>query len=1243
MKKLLALFLSALVLMTSVPAFGVFAATEEGGVASATSSTDPIVTEINFAAGNKWADAVYREASMSEETPYVVSFEYYLPTSSAVKFDSEAGYLTTLEGSTTLEQGRHSYVGKFTTTASGNTFAPQLVNNEQNTMLYIWNYSITLGGAAIAKKESGTPFITASVQQGLALSEYGWYSDGESGDEDDMTVHADMRITQIDFSSSNNQWHEKVYRSDVQSETIPYIVSFEYYFTGSSYSLTFASRSGTISMVEGSKYLHSGRNSFVAKCYTSADRGTFAPKLTCSRSATLYMWNFRVTLNGEKISGNAESGDPTAKVTTAPISGFSWYTGETDVAEQPVTENTAILYNEQHSLFDEQAEDMRQGIVNTPNDLAPSATGKTYYVSMSGNNANNGLSPSTAWRDVDAVSANSGKFNAGDVVLFERGGVYRGTTQMTTGVSYGAYGTGPKPCLYASPRNYADASLWKKYATNVWRVEVPYLTDIGNIVFDHGVVCASDYKICDKTQWSVSNLSENYQYFHDYNAGYLYMYYNKGNPGALFDDIEFCVKNSVFYMGSSTTTVTDILIDNLCIKYSGTFGIVFSTTENVTVTNCEIGYIGGSEFGDDGRYGNGIEFNSHVTNALVENNWIYQCYDAGYTNQGSGNATHLNVTVRNNLIEYCHYNIEIFTGSETGLIKDCVYEGNMLRFAGYGFGTNNRYGSNDSTCANVCYWRGFIPSENVVFRNNVFDVAYRFLVVAAYVNDQRELAPIFTDNVWAQHRGPKSAVALQVDTDVSGWLNHHLYELSSKDLATMRASVAVMDKNPTLVIHENYPPSSIAVATAPIKTVYQLGEALDTTGLTLTLRYGDGSTDTLSDWYTVSGFDSATAGTKTVTVTYRGKSTSFNVTVKAPVTLAGIAVATQPTKTVYQLGEELNTAGLTLTLRYSDGTSKIVSDGYTVSGFDSATAGTKIVTVTYQGKTTILNVTVKAPVTLTGIAVATAPTKTEYELGEALDTAGLTLTLRYSDGTTETVSDGYTVSGFDSATAGEKTVTVIHSGKATTFTVTVNAPTIDETDPAFVVETTGDAVRAGETFTVTLNTKNNPGIVSLMVKVGYDADVLELVSAAGQDFAGTSFGPLTANPIAVNWYDTLNPNNTTDGVVAVLTFKVKEDAAAGDTAITLSYNPNNVYDFDFENVTFATIDGIVTVADYLPGDVNADGVLNNKDLGLLQRYLNGWDVDIDLRAAEVTADGQLNNKDLGMLQRYLNGWDVELG
>ena len=61
------------------------------------------------------------------------------------------------------------------------------------------------------------------------------------------------------------------------------------------------------------------------------------------------------------------------------------------------------------------------------------------------------------------------------------------------------------------------------------------------------------------------------------------------------------------------------------------------------------------------------------------------------------------------------------------------------------------------------------------------------------------------------------------------------------------------------------------------------------------------------------------------------------------------------------------------------------------------------------------------------------------------------------------------------------------------------------------------------------------------------------------------------------------------------------------------------------------------------GDANGDGKVNNRDLGVLQQFLNDWDVEVNEAACDVNGDGKVNNRDLGILQQYLNDWDVELG
>ena len=71
------------------------------------------------------------------------------------------------------------------------------------------------------------------------------------------------------------------------------------------------------------------------------------------------------------------------------------------------------------------------------------------------------------------------------------------------------------------------------------------------------------------------------------------------------------------------------------------------------------------------------------------------------------------------------------------------------------------------------------------------------------------------------------------------------------------------------------------------------------------------------------------------------------------------------------------------------------------------------------------------------LQVERKPTKATYLLQEKLDTTGLKLRLTYSDGTAHLVTEGFDASGFDSSTAGEKTVTVTYRGVTATFKVKV--------------------------------------------------------------------------------------------------------------------------------------------------------------------------------------------------------------
>ncbi len=86
------------------------------------------------------------------------------------------------------------------------------------------------------------------------------------------------------------------------------------------------------------------------------------------------------------------------------------------------------------------------------------------------------------------------------------------------------------------------------------------------------------------------------------------------------------------------------------------------------------------------------------------------------------------------------------------------------------------------------------------------------------------------------------------------------------------------------------------------------------------------------------------------------------------------------------------------------------------------------------------DVTIEKAVLPTAMEIVNEPTKTDYLTGEEFDSTGLKIKVTYDNGTSEELTTGFTVSGFDSATEGPKTVTVSYKGLTDTFEVTVTEP-----------------------------------------------------------------------------------------------------------------------------------------------------------------------------------------------------------
>ena len=160
-----------------------------------------------------------------------------------------------------------------------------------------------------------------------------------------------------------------------------------------------------------------------------------------------------------------------------------------------------------------------------------------------------------------------------------------------------------------------------------------------------------------------------------------------------------------------------------------------------------------------------------------------------------------------------------------------------------------------------------------------------------------------------------------------------------------------------------------------------------------------------------------------------------------------IAITSIPNKTVYLIGEELNYDGLCVTVTRKNGETFIVrADKCVIGGFDTREAGYKTVIVDYEGFSTSFSIKVETPPrptpTLTSITFETLP-KTEYKVGEWLDTTGGVLLCKYADGSELYLDliNSYVFGFVDVDGPGEYVLTVKYMENGTlaetTYTITV--------------------------------------------------------------------------------------------------------------------------------------------------------------------------------------------------------------
>ena len=124
--------------------------------------------------------------------------------------------------------------------------------------------------------------------------------------------------------------------------------------------------------------------------------------------------------------------------------------------------------------------------------------------------------------------------------------------------------------------------------------------------------------------------------------------------------------------------------------------------------------------------------------------------------------------------------------------------------------------------------------------------------------------------------------------------------------------------------------------------------------------------------------------------------------------------------------------------------------------------------------------------------------------------------------------------------------------------------------------------KPGEDVTVTVNLRNNPGILGMAFHLYYDDNVCVLQSArsgeAVADILEFTTSKTTGSGMRFLWDGIeLSESDVHDGAVLILHFEIRDDAKVGNYPISIKYFDGDIVDNDLNNVSPTTKDGAITI------------------------------------------------------------------
>ncbi len=109
--------------------------------------------------------------------------------------------------------------------------------------------------------------------------------------------------------------------------------------------------------------------------------------------------------------------------------------------------------------------------------------------------------------------------------------------------------------------------------------------------------------------------------------------------------------------------------------------------------------------------------------------------------------------------------------------------------------------------------------------------------------------------------------------------------------------------------------------------------------------------------------------------------------------------------------------------------------------------------------------------------------------------------------------------------------------------------------------------KRGDEISINIAVNDNPGLAAARLLVNFDTDVLEFLGATDgglfTDFEATN---TSKSPIALVFQDVTETGTAANGIMATLNFRVLDDAAFGYSPIEVTYDTEDVYDVNLEQV-----------------------------------------------------------------------------